>query len=76
MEKTSRIYIAGKLCTDAERESLEKIDKICKKLGFETFLPHRDVGIAEGIKDAKRIFEGDILKGFKKCGLSCMQLSL
>ena len=32
---------------------------------MKTFLPHRDVGIAKGIKDVERIFNGDI-----KIGLS------
>jgi len=64
-----KIYIAGKLCTEEEREFLEKIDKLCKSLGFQTFLPHRDVGLAENIKDVKKIFRGDITDGFKNCGL-------
>ncbi len=64
-----KTYIAGKLCTNSEREFLEKIDKMCKKLGLETFLPHRDVGLAKGIKDIKRVFKGDIVDGFKNCKL-------
>jgi nucleoside 2-deoxyribosyltransferase len=64
-----KVYIAGKVRTDHERESLEKIDKLCKSLGFKTFLPHRDVGLATGIKDVKRIFKGDIEGGFKEVGL-------
>lgn len=34
-------------------------------MGFRTFLPHRDVGIAKNIGDSKRIFEGDIKIGLK-----------
>lgn len=68
MEKL-KVYIAGKLGEGSEISMLEKINLICKKKGFETFLPHRDVGIAKGFNDAKRIFEGDILKGFKDCSL-------
>jgi nucleoside 2-deoxyribosyltransferase len=64
-----KVYIAGKIWTKEEKETLEEIDKICKSLGFETFLPHRDVGFAESIKDAERIFKGDITDGFKKCDL-------
>src|SRR5687767_6570034 len=64
-----KVYIAGKIWTPSEREMLEKIDALCKSLGFETFLPHRDVGFAESAKDAKTIFEGDIIKGFDKCNL-------
>ena len=64
-----KIYIAGKLGSESERKHLEKIDELCKELGFKTFLPHRDVGLARGINDARRVFEGDIIKGFKNCGL-------
>ena len=63
--KVKRIYIAGKIGTDSEIETLEKIDKLCKEMGFETFLPHRDVGIATGIDDVGRIFNGDINIGLK-----------
>lgn len=69
MKKKSKIYIAGKLEKESERKNLEKIDKICKELGFDTFLPHRDVGLAENPKDVKKIFEGDIKKGFKDIDL-------
>jgi nucleoside 2-deoxyribosyltransferase len=64
-----KVYIAGKLRTSIERENLEKIEKICKKLGFETFLPHKNVGLAKGIKDVNIIFRGDIIEGFKDCKL-------
>ena len=64
-----KIYIAGKFGTEGEKELLEKIDVLCKSLGLETFLPHRDVGIAQGIEDVDRIFQGDIIKGFKDCDL-------
>lgn len=64
-----KVYIAGKIWTDSEREMLEKIDLICKSLGLETFLPHRDVGFAKSTTDAKKIFEGDISEGFKECDL-------
>lgn len=60
-----KIYIAGKIHTEYELEILEKIDKLCKSLGFSTFLPHRDVGIAKGIEDIDKIFKGDITNGFK-----------
>jgi len=62
-----KAYIAGKLCKDSEIEFLEKIAEMCEKLGIETFLPHRDVGICKGMKDVKRIFKGDIIDGFKGC---------
>ena len=63
------VYIAGKIRTDSERKSLEKIDRLCKSLGFKTFLPHRDVGLAKSIKDVKRIFRGDIEEGLKNINL-------
>lgn len=64
-----KVYIAGKIGSESERELLEKVDSLCKKLGLKTFLPHRDVGIAKSVNDAKRIFNGDIIEGFKNCGL-------
>ena len=60
-----KIYVAGKIWEKYELEQLEKVDKLCKSLGFKTFLPHRDVGLAKSVKDVKKIFEGDIIKGFK-----------
>ncbi len=64
-----KAYIAGKLCTKLEREFLDKIAKICEKLGITTFLPHRDVGLCKGMEDVKRTFKGDIKEGFKKCNM-------
>lgn len=62
---TGKVYIAGKIWTESERAQLDAIDKLCKKLGLVTFMPHRDVGFAENVKDAARIFKGDITDGFK-----------
>ncbi len=62
-----KLYIAGKLCSGSEVEFLEKIAKLCEDKGFETFLPHRDVGPCKDIRDVKRIFKGDIEQGFKDC---------
>ncbi len=67
--KNMKIYIAGKLCTDSEREFLEEIDKVCRKNGFSTFLPHRDVGLCKSMKDVEKTFKGDIVEGFKDCKL-------
>lgn len=64
-----KAYIAGKLGTDSEKELLEKVDDLCKKLGFETFLPQRDVGIIQDFSEVDKIFEGDITEGFKDCDL-------
>lgn len=70
-----KVYIAGKLCNESEKEFLEKIAFLCEKLGFETFLPHRDVGLAKGMKDIKKIFEGDITDGFKDVKLVVADLN-
>src|SRR3989344_5751808 len=64
-----KIYIAGKLCTENERKFLEKISHLCNSLGFETFLPHRDVGLAKGIEDVQKVFKGDITIGFEEIDL-------
>ncbi len=62
-----KVYIAGKLGTDEEKEIVGKVEKLCKNLGLETFVPHRDVGIAGGIWDVKRVFKGDINDGLDSC---------
>lgn len=67
--KKQKIYIAGKIGSASERDVLEKIDKLCSSLGLETFLPHRDAGFAKNIKDAGRIFNLDIVEGFKEVDL-------
>ena len=64
-----KAYIAGKLETENEKERLEEIAELCDSLNVETFLPHKDVGICEGIEDVNRIFQGDIIEGFKNCDL-------
>jgi len=40
-----KVYIAGPLFKKEAREILEKIDKLCKELGLDTYLPHRDMGV-------------------------------
>lgn len=64
-----KVYIAGKIWEEYEIEQLERVDRLCKELGFKTFLPHRDVGLAKSVKDVKKIFEGDINEGFKEVKL-------
>ncbi len=64
-----KIYIAGKIRSETERKRLEEIDEVCVSLGFDTFLPHRDVGLADGIEDVDKIFKGDITDGFKDINL-------
>ncbi len=75
MNNKIKVYIAGKLCNDSEKEFLEKLADICKKHGFQTFLPHRDVGLAKDMKDVKKVFEGDIIRGFKDCKLIIADLN-
>jgi nucleoside 2-deoxyribosyltransferase len=70
-----KVYIAGKLCAESEREFLEKLAKLAEEIGFETFLPHRDVGLVKGIGDVKRAFEGDIINGFKDVSLVIADLN-
>ncbi|MFH1802106.1 MAG: nucleoside 2-deoxyribosyltransferase [archaeon] len=64
-----KIYLAGKIRNEIEREFLEEIDSVCKSAGFETFLPHRDVGLAGSIEEVDKIFEGDIKEGFRDVNL-------
>lgn len=60
-----KIYIAGPLCEKKDRNFLEKIDKICKELGFETFLPHKDAGLFKDIKDINKIAKKDFEELYK-----------
>ncbi len=55
-----KVYIAGPLCDKENRKFLEKLDKICKEAGFETFLPHSDAGLFTNLKDVERISKRDI----------------
>ena len=61
-----KVYLAGPLCFENERKFLEKIDKICEKLGLKTFIPHRDCGLWKNMGDTKKISKGD-LRGFANC---------
>ena len=70
-----KVYIAGKLTSESERDFLEGITKLCEGLGFDTFLPHRDVGLVESIEDVERIFNEDIKKGFNNCKLVVANLN-
>lgn len=69
-----KVYVAGPLCTENERKFMEKLDKLCKKLKLQTFLPHRDAGLwKEGIS-VEKIAEED-LKGFEKCDFMIASLN-
>ncbi len=70
-----KVYIAGKLTSENEREFLEKIAKICEDMKFKTFLPHRDVGLAKSIKEVNKIFKKDIIEGFKDVKLVIANLN-
>lgn len=50
-------YIAGPLFSEGERSFLEKVDKICREKGLETYLPHRDI---DQSLSSKRIFKEDL----------------
>lgn len=54
-----RVYIAGKLCCKEERKLLEKVDGLCKKEGFKTFLPHRDCGLVAFKEELDKAFNDD-----------------
>ena len=43
-----KVYIAGPLFDDHERDYLEKIASSLEATGYQTFLPHRDAGLVEG----------------------------
>ena len=63
------IYIAGKLSSADERERLNSIARLCEMLGFQTFLPHRDVGLFYESKDIDEIFKKDIFGGLNSANL-------
>lgn len=44
-KEQNKIYIAGPLYNEGERWFLEQIDQLCRRLGFDTYLPHRDAGL-------------------------------
>jgi len=43
-----KVYIAGPLFDDHERDYLEKIAGLLEAIGYQTFLPHRDAGLVVG----------------------------
>jgi nucleoside 2-deoxyribosyltransferase len=54
-----RAYVAGPLFNEAERAFDEAIAGLCEKLGFETFLPHRDAGL-QCEDNGEEIFSADL----------------
>ena len=55
--KIMNIYIAGNLREKPNRAALEAVDKLCKELGIETYLPHKDTGLFEEGMDADGFFK-------------------
>ncbi len=61
-----KIFIAGPLFSQAEREFNLKVDRFLKKHGFETFLSQRDVGLLwehvrkRGRRAYRAIYKGDL----------------
>jgi nucleoside 2-deoxyribosyltransferase len=54
-----KAYIAGPLFNEHERWYLEQIDFICRALGIDAFLPHRDAKFASE-SDTVAIFRADV----------------
>ena len=57
-----KIYIAGNLREKPNRELLEQVDKVCKKLKFQTYLPHKDKGLFEEGMNPGEFFKHNIEK--------------
>ncbi len=61
-----KIFIAGPLFSQAEREFNLKVDEHLREQGFETFLPQRDVGELDellrkkGRRAYREVFERDL----------------
>jgi len=53
-----KVYIAGPLFDKKAEKILNEIDRICKELGLDTFLPARDAGRFEK-GDSKPFFKKD-----------------
>ena len=57
------VYIAGPLFTQGERDLLEQIDGLCRKHGFQTYLPHRDAGVfVRGETPSRFFFDKDVVE--------------
>ncbi|MFA5992264.1 MAG: nucleoside 2-deoxyribosyltransferase [Candidatus Pacearchaeota archaeon] len=69
-----KVYIASPLCVKEDRDFAEKLDSLCKELGLETFLPHRDCGLWKEGVSFEKIAKGDI-EGFKNCKLLVANLN-
>ncbi len=54
------IYLAGPLFTPGDRAYLEQLDALCRDLGFATYLPHRDAGLADRSQGTRIFFDRDL----------------
>jgi nucleoside 2-deoxyribosyltransferase len=55
------IYIAGPLFTPAERSYLEELATALEAAGFQTYLPHRDGGLAPADRrNTRALYDSDI----------------
>jgi len=58
-----KVYIAGPLFTPEQRVLLERIDEMCRGLGWDTYLPHRDAGLFDRSSgSSERFFRNDMLQ--------------
>jgi|TARA_Y100000310_G_scaffold174669_1_gene174717 nucleoside 2-deoxyribosyltransferase len=74
MKGKLKAYIASPLCHEEERKFAEKLDSLCKELGLDTFLPHRDAGLWKEGKPFEEIAKEDI-KGFDGCDMIVANLN-
>ncbi len=59
--KGMKIFIAGPLFSQAEREFNAKLDELLRKNGFETILPQRDIGeVWKTDINYRKIYEMDL----------------
>lgn len=57
------VYIAGPLFTQGERDLLEQIEQVCRKHGYQTYLPHRDAGVfVRGETPSSFFFDKDVIE--------------
>ena len=55
------VYVAGPLFNAAERAAAEGVEAICRRAGFQTFLPHRDAGLlGQQGKTPAQVFRADV----------------
>lgn len=54
------VYIAGPLFTPAQRNDIEEIGRLCKKLGFKPYMPHVDAGLHLKDDPSEKYFKQDL----------------